>query len=420
MFAIMLCVSAAGAPVWCADRAFEAGAMGAAQIYPDDDFVFFRARAGGAHRTPYGLFAFNRATGEWTTIGTAENFSAPISWNGRNIDPETLFYSRSGYEHIQLGSNSYSIGWDKNRAVVTVTGIEPARYTSDQIPDSGEGTREYLFKHVQGARLWFDMRVKANGALYSEGIGCFDTSQKTFTIYTAAQLHFDPGRTIVTRMTGAGDRVILGVSFCDADTCLNRGGFIAAPRQGAPVLYTSDNALLPRGAVLDIVPDGDMFWIASAHGVTQWKPGMNTNAVYGFSDQARVFGAAPLRLWSGGAPAEGLEIPDNTAVTLLNATDAGFTAAVSYPIEAWTSGDHATPALNISGENLQLGGGNSISFYSAPVAGAQFLGNLQITAASATLKILQKQDQWVKVDLSRSLWFPPQNIVLYMIPTDVK
>lgn len=402
------------------NRAFDAGVMGAAQIYPEDEYVFMRARAGGGHRTPYGLFVFDRAKGEWLTLGTAAHFSNPVPWKGNTIDPETLFYSRSGYENIQLGSNTYEIRWDQGRAVVNVTGIEPAQYTSDNIPEPGGGTREYLFKYVQGTRLWFDMRVKTSGMLYSEGIGCFDASDKSFTIYSTQQLGFEKERTIITRMTGSGDRVILGVSFCDTDTCLNKGGFIMVPRQGDPVLYNAENARLPGGAVLDIVPDADLFWVATAHGVTQWKPGMQTNSIYHLTATALVFGSAPLTLWSDGTPAVGKEIPDKTTVTIIRAINLGFVTTAPYPVTGWTSKDHATKGLYISddGAELVVEPGNKISFYSGPAADASFMGDIQSMDEIPRIKILENQGDWIHVELTQNVWIPARNIILYMGPVE--
>lgn len=409
-----------GAPALGVNKATDAGVMGAAQIYPEEQYVFLRARAGGGHKTPYGFFVFDRATGNWSTLGTAAHYGNPVPWNNQKIDPETLFYSRSGYDKIQLGNSTYEIGWENGRAVVKVTGIESAQFASPEIAPPGSGSREYLFKYMHGSRLWFDMRVKTNNMLFSEGVGCFDTTDKSFHIFKAEQLHFHPERTIITRMTGTDEQLILGVSFCDQDTCLDQGGFIVVAPDKDPVLYDSDNARLPVGALLDIVPDNDLFWVATAYGVTQWKPGLSANRIFELSHSALVYSNPALRFWSDGTQAANNTVPDGTSVTIIRAINLGFVVSTPYPVTAWTSKAFTTQGLFISDDkkDLIVEPGNRVSFYSDPKPDAAFLGDIQSMDEIPHLKILQQQGDWIQVELTQNVWIPAQNIILNLMPVN--
>ena len=411
------CLLVSAAPARAQVRAYQAGQMGFAQIYPDIAKVFLRVRTGGGHKTPYGLFVLDRETGVWETIGTAADFGRPVTWDDSRIDPDMLFFSRQAYASIELGNNSYTVGWKDGRVAVEISGMEQDEITSDPMPFSEGQRREYLFKYVQGTALWFDLRVREN-MLFSEGVGFFDTVAKTLTIFSPEQLGFRLSNTLVTRMSGYKGRVLLGVSFCDKTTCLDNGAVIALSRDGSePEIFTSENSALPGGAVLELLPDGDDIWVATSQGIARWRPDMQQVAIYRPADTATVVGAPPLQLCAESRPADELTLADGGSVHIQQVVNKGFLVSVDQELSGWTGVTEEDSGVSFEddGATLVLAPGAKASFYTSPDETSALMGDLEPAGYSARLPVLDRNGNWVRADLSGHVWIPAEHIAVSMV-----
>lgn len=387
--------------------------IGYAQVRPVGAKVFARLRSGCADRTTFGLFVYDVEKGRWETAGAAANFSEPIAYNGVRIDPNAFFYARGGYESIQLVNITYAISVRDGRVVVTASGLDQSEYASEIVAEGTE-PRQYLFTYMRGTALWFDMRVRGDTA-YSEGVGRFDTADGSFRFYPAAALGFDPGRTVITRVSGFGGNVALGTSVCAQDNCLERGAVVFIPENAEekPSIYTSENAAIPSGAVLDIEPDGTGLWVAAAHGVTLWYPDKKKNVIYMPAINAFVNGPAKLRLCAYCLVAENATVPHAASATVAQLTDGGFLVSLAQQIPAWTK-MAADFKFEDNGKTIVIEPGQKIAFRETGSPASPLMGELLSSTDAVKFPVLDRNGDSIRVDLSSHVWLAQTEIVFSM------
>lgn len=389
------------------------GVSGFAQVRPMAKKVFVRMRSGCADTTPFGLFVFDVETGRWETAGAAVNFSEPVVYNDVKLEPNSFFYSRGGYESIQLVNTAYAISVRDGRVVITASGLENRKYESEPLAPGPEN-RRFLFTYISGMTLWFDMRVKGD-AVYSEGVGRFDTSDGSFRIYPGAVLGFESGRTLVTRMSEFHDNVVLGTSVCETTSCLEHGSvvFIPVGDDAEPKVYNASNANIPPGAVLDLEPDGAGIWVASSKGITLWYPDKKKNSIYRPGNSIRVNSPAKLRLCAYCLAAEKAVVPDGSFGVVTRLSDGGFEVALSQQTPAWAM---VPPDLKFedNGKTLVIEPGQKVTFHETASASSPLMGELQTHDAAVKLPVLDNSDAGVRVDLSPHIWLSQTEVIFSM------
>lgn len=375
-----------------------------------------RLRAGTeGDRTPYGFFALDRKSQKWTAYGTAADFSKAITIDGRTIDPEKFFYSRLGTDTIDFGVAVFKISRRQGKVVIDITGHENASYASDSIGEENSWKREYQFKYITGAKLWFDLRVFSDTRLFSEGIGWFDTSNNTFRIYGIKELGLRDQESVITRMNGRGDELWAGVSFCNQQTCLDDGGFVVIKPDSPEIQFnSSENSLLPPGAVLDLIPEGSLMWIVTSSGIVEWNPDKKRARKYAITDSAEIVGPPPLKFCPDGNPAS-IPFPENIRnVKLISAEQGGFVVSVKAKLTAWMS----TASLGSSAETydgnseLKIHPEQRITVFPSADAASKPVGEVCGGKNADGMKIIEMKNGWAEIDLSNNIWIPAENITL--------
>jgi len=385
--------------------------IGNAEIRTEKDAVYIRLRAPKKFKTSYGQFRFVRQESRWETMGTAASFDQPIPLPQGPINPDNFFYPRNGYQEVRIGDRTYKIESIRNHVSIYAKGdSQPDEYfTSEDLPEAA-GAHTFRFRYLTSTSLWFDLLIEDRERAYSAGIGYFDIRKKKIGIIRPEQIAPDPAKKIiVSEMSGSGNNVWVGIAYCKEPTCYENGIVLRIGPDGkiARRWYSGEKGV-PEGAVIRVMPDGDMLWIVTSKGIAlidndfirnyviSKTIGVASDGKLGFTPGKTMFPVTPE---IAGAAAQIEDMQDDR-----------YRAKTDAKVIFWLSSNENKENFEDATNTIKIKNGKSVVLRTAPNPDSiprQYTG----LDPKASYKVSERREDWIAVELPQNICLPPESVI---------